>query len=86
MSARGPVCHDLKCEQPFFADVRSGAKPFECRRADRDFRVGDMVRLLEYLPGADAFTGDMTARRITYVLSGERFGIMDGFCVLGLAT
>lgn len=39
--------HDLKTRTPWFDRVAAGEKRAEIRRHDRDFQVGDMLRLIE---------------------------------------
>ena len=75
--------HDLKCWPAYFAAVRAGGKPFEIRRNDRDFAVGDTVRLLEFDPETETFTGQVEERLITFLLSEEDFGVVHGFVAIG---
>lgn len=84
--ARDPITHDLKCWPEFFAAVRDGLKPFEVRQNDRDFRVGDTLRLWEFDPRLDLHTGKYFHRRVSYVLDGGAFGVEPGFVVMGLAV
>lgn len=86
MTDREPMLHDLKCWPEFFAAVRDGLKPFEVRKNDRDFRVGDTLRLWEYDPQLDMHTGMFFHRSVTYALNGGQFGVEDGFVVLGLGV
>lgn len=81
---RAPVVHDLKCWPEFFAAVRDGFKPFEVRKNDRDFRVGDTLRLWEFDPKLDIHTGMYCHRLVTYALAGGQFGVEEGHVVLGL--
>ena len=76
--------HELKTWPAYFKDVKLGIKPFEVRRDDRDFRVGDTLWLREYEPQGRNFTGEFVHKRVTYVLPGGQFGIEEGFVVLGL--
>ena len=84
-TVRDPVEHDLKCWPPYFEAVRSGEKPFEVRKADRDYRVGDVLLLREWRPDWKDYTGRLCRRRVTYKLEGGGFGIEAGTCILGLA-
>jgi hypothetical protein len=38
--------HRLKTLAPYFGEVTSGAKPFEVRRDDRGFQLGDILHLV----------------------------------------
>lgn len=37
--------HELKLDTEFFDDVKSGKKNFEIRKKDRDFKIGDILKL-----------------------------------------
>lgn len=90
--------HELKIDFDYFSAVASGEKPFEIRRDDRGYKVGDtlFLRAISYLdytnesmPGAKfMYVAGMECRkRITYILrNAERYGLKDGFCILGLAS
>jgi len=83
------VEHDLKIWPGYFDDVEAGRKPFELRKADRPFAVGDTLRLREYEPGSDAYTGREVVRTVSCLISGDdpmgyAFGLRTGFVALGL--
>lgn len=83
--SRAPVTHDLKTWQSYFHAVLDGRKMFEIRRDDRDFRVGDTIRLLETEYGSGNYTGREVRRVITYILRREEdMGLIDGFAILSL--
>lgn len=42
--------HELKCWTEPFAATPDGSKPFEIRKYDRPYRVGDVLRLREWSP------------------------------------
>ena len=46
--------HELKTVQPYFDMVWDGEKPYEIRKNDRDYEVGDLLWLREYNPDAVA--------------------------------
>lgn len=75
--------HVLKCWPKEFAGVRYGQKPFEYRKNDRDYQVGDTLRLREYNPNAEYHTGEEERRLVSYVLRSG-FGLAEGYVVLGL--
>ena len=75
--------HYLKTVQPFFSEVKKGAKTFEHRRNDRNFQVGDEVYLQEYDLMHDSFSGQEVRGTITYVLT-DRVGLDKDFCVFSI--
>ena len=77
--------HDLKVHSGYFAALKSGAKPFEVRLDDRGYAVGDALLLREWDPEREVYTGERLRRVVTYKMSGGRFGLDSGYCVLGLA-
>jgi hypothetical protein len=76
--------HELKCWPEFFSAVARKTKPFEVRKADRVYAVGDALVLREWDPATGLYTSQETARRVIYVLPGGQFGIESGYVVLGL--
>lgn len=47
--------HELKLDIKYFDDVKSGKKNFEIRKNDRDFQVGDVLKLRAYVKGLKSF-------------------------------
>lgn len=45
-----PMKHDLKTWTEYFQAVKSGDKTFEIRENDRNFKVGDVLLLREFIP------------------------------------
>lgn len=86
-----PKVHEVKIWPQYFDAVANGTKPFEIRKNDRDYKVGDELTLLEFRPKVGEFTGRIQRRIITYVVeASERNddvagrGLQPGYCVLGL--
>lgn len=67
--------HSLKITSKHFEEVLSGRKTFEIRKNDRDFKVGDVVKLNEYLGKSDAnedvYSGRFVRVFITYIYDLE---------------
>lgn len=42
--------HEVKSWPEFFIPVNDGVKPFDLRRNDRDYQVGDLLRMREWVP------------------------------------
>jgi len=88
--------HELKTWPEYFQAIVEGRKPFEYRLNDRDFKVGDVLHLREWVPPAeddelDARGGHYTGRElrqvVTYILD-DRLGptMRQGFVVMGIAS
>lgn len=83
---RTPHVHLLKCWTPHFEDVFAGRKPFEIRRDDRGFAVGDILELQEFEPGI-GYTGRTCRRTVTFKFDATAwngFGLLYGHCVMAL--
>ena len=83
------MIHTIKIRPRFFEDTTSGAKPFEVRNNDRDFRKCDYVALNEYEPNEDIpererYSGRSALFKITYVLDNPEY-CKSGYVILGLA-
>ncbi|OTO05096.1 DUF3850 domain-containing protein [Enterococcus sp. 5B3_DIV0040] len=72
------MVHELKILPKFFKAVTSGEKQFEIRKNDRNFQVGDLVILREWIQGT--YTGSSYYACITYVTV---FGQPPGQVVFG---
>ena len=61
------MVHDLKCWPEYYWSVVTGKKPFEIRKNDRDFSVGDCLNLQEFDPKAETYSGHSFMARVTYM-------------------
>ena len=80
--------HDLKILKEYFDAKLEGVKPFEIRYNDRDFQVGDYLRLREIVPIPNTsspvmydYTGRVLITEVVYILRGV--GLQDGYVALG---
>lgn len=80
---RKQVVHELKTWPEYFQAIMRGDKRFEARKNDRDFRIGDWLRLREW---DDDYTGREITVRVTYMLSpGADFpAVNDGYCIMSI--
>lgn len=78
--------HIVKTWREMFAHVWDGKKPFEVRKNDRDYRVGDLLIQREYDKDGRTFTGRYVRAIISYKLDGGQFGVEPGYCVLALVS
>lgn len=81
---------ELKCWPEYYQAVIDGVKPFEVRKWDRPFKVGDTICLKEYDHRLRVYTGRETERKITYLfdityLPGETIPLFEGYVVIGLS-
>ena len=76
--------HELKTWPSYFNGVINGTKNFEVRKADRPFKLADILLLREFNPDTNKYTGAACTRQIEYILNGGEFGIEAGYVVLGL--
>lgn len=87
------MLHKLKTEPIYFDAVLRGDKNFEVRKNDRHFRLNDELLLEEFIPEnyyederPAEYSGRIIHRRISYVLTGGKFGIEKDHVILGLAV
>ena len=78
-----PTTHELKTWPDLFDDILTNVKTFEVRFNDRGFRVGDVLRLLEWDDRDEKYTGRATDRTVTYILYAHA-GLREMYVVLGM--
>jgi len=76
--------HKLKTWPVYFDAIWDGLKSFEVRKDDRNFKEGDILFLEEYDPERDEYSGCKIVAEIVYKMTGGKFGLQEGFCVLGI--
>jgi hypothetical protein len=83
--------HSVKCWPQFFDPILSGEKTHDLRRADdRDFRVDDLLRLQEFDPKTNRYSGRELTVRITYITSAahpcalSEDALHPDFCILSI--
>lgn len=74
--------YELKILPKYYKKVREGEKRFELRKDDRNFKVGDIVRLCEH--DGIAYTGRDSLYEILYKLDGGEYGLQKGYCILSI--
>lgn len=74
--------HELKILPKYYEKVRDGEKRFEIRKDDRNFKVGDIIRLCEH--NGKEFTGKDLLYDIIYKLDGGEYGLEKGYCILSI--
>ena len=74
--------HELKTEQPYFNLIWSGIKKFELRKNDRDFQIGDVLRLWEYDRINKTYSGSCVEVIIVYILHEYYEAINKPYCII----
>lgn len=75
--------HELKTWPGPWRAVLDCKKTFEIRKADRDFKVDDILRLREWSPKTENYTGRQLDVKVIYTLSGE-FGLPDDLVCMSI--
>ncbi|HEY2763338.1 MAG TPA: ASCH/PUA domain-containing protein [Pseudonocardiaceae bacterium] len=78
--------HELKTWPEYFQAIKRGDKTFELRRNDRDFQVGDILRLSEWEPTTGTYSGSELLVRVTHLMVGGVFGLEPGFVALSITA
>lgn len=80
--------HTLKVNPQFWPALKDGKKPFELRRNDRHFKVGDSCVFREFDPAFGYVSYDFFVTKfITYVLHPEDCpGLEAGYVILGFGA
>lgn len=81
--------HDLKCWSGPFAAVERGEKTHEVRVNDRNYQVGDILKLHEWNPHdpvrhTGGYTGKLLWVQVTYISEGGTFGLPANLCVMSI--
>ncbi|MBT5421049.1 MAG: DUF3850 domain-containing protein [Candidatus Cloacimonetes bacterium] len=81
--------HELKIHPEALEAQELGFKNFELRKHDREFQIGDILRLSEYEFDTCEYTGVSLLVVITYILqdniagNGNIHGLQEGYSILG---
>ena len=75
--------HELKTWPEYFQAIIDGIKPFEVRKNDRDYQVGDILLLREYDPIISEYTARDILVEVTYILDKKPFA-PDGYVIMAI--
>ncbi len=74
--------HELKLRSEFYLRVATGQKPFEIRKNDRDYQVGDRLIMREWQDGVGFVDNSETIiADVTYI---STFNQQPGYVVMGI--
>jgi uncharacterized protein YqfB (UPF0267 family) len=78
------MIHNLKTWPEYYEQVDVGAKTFEIRKADdREFKVGDILRLYEFDPIEQVCSGRVTPVIVSYILAEQPF-VPEGYVCMAI--
>lgn len=78
--------HELKTWSVPFDATWNGVKPYEIRKDDRDYQVGDFLWLREYSTLGNSYSGRSILAQVTYKSAGGEWGLPPDLCVLGTSV
>lgn len=76
--------HELKTWPEAFRGLTHGLKMHEVRKWDRDFQVGDVLRLREWDPDTKEYTGNDFTVEITWLTDPSTYGMPVEFVVMSV--
>jgi len=84
--------HEVKSWSHLFDAIVSGAKPYDLRKNDRGYKVGDTLRLWRYDNINGKYTGDHHDVNVSYITSNDTpcavssAVLPNEYCILGFET
>ena len=80
------MAHRIKLLEKYAADVFDGTKPFEIRKNDRGYKVGDVVSFVVVNAKGDPVKHPINDAFfvISYLLKGPLYGLEEGYVVFAL--
>jgi hypothetical protein len=80
-AVRVATVHSLKSLPHFFTSLVDSSKTFEIRKNDRNYRVGDTLRLREWNADTEQYSGFEVTRVVIYITA---FAQQPGWVVMGI--
>jgi len=77
--------HELKTDRQVFNLTIRGIKNYEVRINDRNFKVGDKLRLKEWDSIQKIYTGRTVTRNVDHILFGGHYGISPDYIVMSIS-
>lgn len=73
------MTHRVKIKKEYASAYYEGLKPWEIRKNDRDYKVGDIIEfeIIDH--------GGIYQREITYLFEGGQYGLEEGYCIMTLS-
>jgi hypothetical protein len=79
--------HELKTISPFFIRVYRGEKTCELRKNDRNYEVGNILYLREYITSLKTYTGRACMRIVTDIVTHDEFSrVPKGWVLMSIVS
>ena len=78
------VSHELKTWPDSFEAMWVGDKKYDFRKNDRNYKIGDVLLLKEYVPEKEEYTGREMIARVTYMTVGGKHNLPEDMCIMGI--
>lgn len=78
------VNHELKIDPERLAEIIAGTKRHEIRVFDRDFQVGNTLKLIAYNRSTNEYAGPMATVKVTNITSPGSYGLPDNLSVMSI--
>lgn len=75
------MLHEIKIWPKYFEAKLRGFKPWEIRKNDRNYQVGDYLAENEYDPVKKEYTGRKIVEEITYILDDCGY-VPEGYIIM----
>ena len=81
--------HEVKSWSHLFDAIRWGKKPYDLRKNDRNYKIGDVLILEKYDNIAGRYTGDVCRRTVSYITNNDTpcavssAVLPNEYCILG---
>lgn len=69
--------HQLKTCPEYFLQIVCGHKTFEIRKNDRNFKLYDTLKLIEFDPVTGEYTHQSVTVKVSYIMDLSLFGLPD---------
>lgn len=79
-----PMTHELDSYPDEFEAVIKGLKTFVCGFNNRNFRVGDKLKINEFDPETILYTGSSVEVRVMYLQEGGENGIPEDYVIMSI--
>ncbi|MEY9975277.1 ParB/RepB/Spo0J family partition protein [Lysinibacillus sp. RC79] len=79
-----PMTHELDSYPDEFEAVIKGLKTFVCGFNNRNFRVGDKLKINEFDPETILYTGSSVEVRVIYLQEGGENGIPEDYVIMSI--